>query len=192
MERMHGRESDMGRRAEVLESYDATHLIGLRVMVLQSAVRTGDEDGEECVEIPRIDNLAKSATVARCLMPLRLKSAELKAIRRILNLSGRELAQKLETQPETLSRWENGVQPMGGYVEKVFRLLACELLKDEVPGIAYAARAIAEMKVIDPLRSGETEWEVPPIGFQLVKMRVGEPCGAPEIRDEWNKMQMAA
>ena len=179
-------------RAEVLERYDASHLVGLNVVVMQAARRFVDEHGNDYVEVPWIDSLVKSAAVVRCLMPVRLKGAEMKAIRKILGLTGKAMAKRLQIDPATYSRWENDAQAMGGYAEKIFRLVACEELKDAAPAVSYDAKMIAALKVFDPVRSGAASWEVPPIVFSLVKMKVEDGHGAPEIRDEWSNRDLAA
>ena len=170
------RERNMAVRTErggVIERYDASHLIGLNVVVMNAARCIVDDDGEEYVNVPMIDELAQAAAVARCLLPVRIKGEEMKAIRKIAGMTAKELAGRLgeRTAVETVSRWENGARPMGGYVEKVFRLVICEALKDNAPGIDYGASVIAEMLVEDPLRSVDN-YEVLPIEFRLVKVRV--------------------
>ena len=193
MELTHGRGGPSGDRAEVLESFDASDLIGLNVIVLNTARLTRDEEGEEFVEVPQIEELAKAAAVARCLVPVRLKGSEIKAIRRILDMTGRELAERLEAKPETLSRWENEAQLMGGFVEKVFRLVVCEYLKGkgEAPAIKYAAKKIADMHVIDPMRMAE-EWEPPPLALELITVMIEEHDDPPEIVDLWKSKPLMA
>ena len=191
MELTHERGGVGQTRAEVLESYDASHLVGLNVIVLQSARRTIDEDNEEYIEVPWLDSLAKAAAVVRCLMPVRLKGSEVKAIRRILELTGKEMAKRLDTKPETISRWENGAQGVGSFLEKIFRLHVCEELKEQVKGIEYDAKMISHMLVMEPWPSGD-EWQPPPMVLKLIKVRIEDRCSPPEIRDEWNNEQMAA
>jgi len=166
----------------VLDRYDASHLIGLNVVVIEGARRIVDEDGEEYISVPLIDQLAKAAAIARCLMPQRLLGQEIKAMRRIAGLTAKELARRLgeKTAPETLSRWERGEQGMGGYAEKVLRLVICEDLKDEAPGVEYDASMIAHLNQIDPWRT-EPNYQVPAMEFHLAKVRE-DKC----LRDAWN------
>lgn len=173
---------DMAVRAgrdEVLDVYDASHLIGLNVVVVDAARRIVDDDGEEYISVPMIEELAQAAAVARCLLPVRIKGGEMKAIRKIADMTARELAGRLgeKTAPETVSRWESGAQPIGGYVEKVFRLVICEELKSQAPAIDYCAKTIAEMRVEDPIRS-VPDYEIVPIVFRLVKVKIqgGQPA----------------
>ena len=191
MDQMHGAGGLTGDRAEVLDRYDASHLIGLNVVVVNAARRTIDEEGEEFIEVPRVDELAKAVAVARCLIPVRLRGAEIRAVRHILDLTGREMAKKMDDMaPETLSRWESGAQPMGGYAEKVFRLLVCEELKAETRGVRYAAKMIADMHVVDPWQV-DSSWEVPPLEAELITM-VLEDRQERELMDAWKTTERQA
>jgi DNA-binding transcriptional regulator YiaG len=177
------------RTSELLKIYDATPLIGLCTIVHNGAIRHVDEQGEESIEIPKMRELAASAAVARCLMPVRLRGAEMKAMRKIMGMTIQDLAKNLDerTAPETISRWETEAQAMGGYVEKLLRLLVCETLCEAAPGVPYEAKKIAYLKVLDPWR-GREAFEVPAVEFSLVRLREKE--GAPLI-DAWD-LKMAA
>lgn len=155
-----------------LDTYDATTLVGLKTVVLNAAIERKEEDGDTTIEVPMLRELMATAAVARCLFPLRLKGSEIKAIRKIMKMTAGELAKKLDerTAPETISRWESDAQPMGGYAEKVMRLIVCEHLRDEAPGIDYKASMISEMRIIDPGRLGE-ELIAPELVFGLVKLK---------------------
>ncbi len=167
----HPSKSDQPKGA-VLDVFDATALVGLRVRVHNAVIVTIDEDGDEEFEIPDHKELLASAAVRRSLIPLRLRGWELRAIRKIMGLTAAEMANKLgdKTAAETLSRWENEKQPMGGYAEKAFRLLVCEELKDQAPGIAYDAGTIAHMRVLDPWVT-HSEFEVPYIDLYRISLR---------------------
>lgn len=170
---------DMNR--QTLREHDVTDLIGLRVVVANTAHEITEEDGSVSVEVPGIESLSAAAAVARCLMPIRLEGNELRVIRRIAGWTATDLAAKLgeKTSVETISRWENDKQPMGGYAEKVFRLVVCEELSASAPGIGYKASAIANLVVIDPRRF-DTATVVPPLVFEWVKVK-----GVEGITNEW-------
>src|ERR1700676_625807 len=125
--------------------YDATVFVGLRTVVYEAAIERIESDGEVAIELPNLPNLLASAAVARCLMPARLRGYEMRAMRRIMKLTLADLAKRLgeKTAPETVSRWEAETQVMGGYAEKVLRLLVCEELRHSAPGIEYNASMIA-------------------------------------------------
>ncbi len=157
---------------QVLPEHDVSDLVGLSVIVKDAAIRSVDEEGEETIEVPHLSTLSAAVAVARCLMPVRLRGHELRAMRRITQMTATEMAKRMgdKTSPETLSRWENEKQPMGGYAEKVFRLVVCEELKAQAPGVVYGDGAIARLNVLDPWRADPT-YVVPPIVAGLVKIK---------------------
>ncbi len=167
---------------QTLPEHDVSDLVGLRVIVKDAAIKSIDGEGEETIEIPHLSTLSAAAAVTRCLMPIRLRGAELRAIRRIAGMTAAEMAKRMgdKTSPETLSRWENDKQPMGGYAEKVFRLVVCEELKAQAPGVAYGDGAIARLNVLDPWRA-DPAYVVPPIVAGLVKIK---SLGSPLV-DAW-------
>ena len=141
-----------GSASEILSVFDATAIVGLRVRVHNAAIRRLDEEAQEDIELPQLPELLAAAAICRCLTPIRLRGSEMRSIRKIMALTAADLANKLgeKTAAETVSRWENEKQPMGGYVEKTLRLLVCEELKASAPGIKYDASMIAHMRVLDP------------------------------------------
>lgn len=172
----------------LLREYDASSLVGLRTIVRDAAIQRTDKEGEITVELPKLRELLAAAAVKRALLPIRLRGHEIKAMRRIMKLTLAELAKRLDerTAAETVSRWESEAQPMGGYAEKLLRLLVCEALREEAPGIEYNASMIANMKVSDPWRSN-ADYEVPSIDLWLI--RIKEQSGA--IIEAWDA-KMAA
>ncbi len=164
-----------------LGEYDATPLVGLRTTVYGAAIL---DEADGTVEVPNLRELMTAVAVARCLMPIRLRGYEVKAIRKIMRCTLAELAKKMDerTAPETVSRWESEAQPMGGYAEKILRLVACEALTAEAPGVEYKASQIAELVIVDPWRA-EPEFEVPAI--VLTRVRLKEQSGL--IIDAWEK-----
>ena len=161
-----------GTTEQPLHGHDVSDLIGLSVVV-DGAIEITEPDGEVSVEIPDPEELAAAAAVARCLMPIRLQPSELRALRHIADWTASDIAGMLgeKTAPETISRWESGKQPMGGYVEKVLRLLVCEHLHVQAPGVDYTASAIAHLIILDPSRS-DAEFKVPTIHFGRGSMKV--------------------
>ena len=156
----------------ILADYDATPLVGLRTLVKDTAVERKAENGEITIELPKLRELLAAAAVTRCLMPIRLRGAEMKAMRKTMKMTLGDLAKKLDdrTAPETVSRWESEAQPMGSYVEKLLRLLICETLKEEAPGIEYNAALIANLRVLDPWRA-DPNYVVPPVVLGLVRIK---------------------
>lgn len=168
----------------VLPSYDVTALIGLRAVVRNVAIQRIDEEGEETIEVPKLRELMASVAVARCLVPLRLAPHEIKAIRKIMKMTMAEMAKRMDerTAPETVSRWEDS-QPMGGYAEKVFRLLACTELSKEALGISYNGSMISDLVVLDPTRVGE---EIDPPYIEMDLLKIKEPSGV--VTEAWDKI----
>jgi hypothetical protein len=157
---------------KIIERYDASDLIGLKVVVHGAVKELVDENGERTIEVPDLPMLAASAVVARCLMPLRLKGRELKVMRRIAGWTAAELVYNMgeNTPPETISRWENCKQTIGGYAEKVLRLTLCSHLKDQARGVAYSDGMIPNLRIVGPMQDRE-EYEVPAIEFVRARMR---------------------
>lgn len=171
---------------QILDRFDATKVVGLRVYVENAAVQEKDATGEITVEIPQLKGLLASAAVSRCLMPIRLRGHEIRAIRKIAGLTLAKLAERMDTKaaPETISRWETGSQPIGGYAEKVLRLLICEALHGDAQGVSYDASIIANLRVLDPWITNKN-YEVPYLEFQLVKMKERE---SGSVVDAWDRL----
>src|SRR4051794_10541467 len=98
--------------AKTLERYDATALIGLPVIVVNGAkeiTEAGDNgETESYVHIPQLEELSAAVAMARCLMPHRLRGCEIRAVRKILGMTARDLSDAMgeNTAVETISRWE--------------------------------------------------------------------------------------
>lgn len=170
------KEVGMSSNRRIIQRYDATKIVGLKTIVLDSAVEIND-DGENYIEIQDRRELCKVAAMARCLMPVSLEGKEIQSIRKIAGWSATELAQKMgeNTSASTVSRWENGHQNIGGYAEKIFRLLVCEHLKNDCPGVNYESSSIAGLRVISASRvSKETngKLDIPAVIVGRVKVKV--------------------
>jgi DNA-binding transcriptional regulator YiaG len=175
-------------RERKLDTYDATVHVGLRTMVCNAAIERVDETGDETIELPKQRELRASAAVVRCLMPDKLQASEIKAMRKIMGLTLAQFAKKLDerTATETVSRWEANAQPMGGYADKVLRLLVCETLSKQAPGIEYNGAMLADLRVHDPWK-GNPNYQVPPVMLHLIQMK--EQTGS--IIETWNEKRAA-
>lgn len=167
----------------ILERYDATALVGLAVVIRNGAIERIDADGERTIELPHMKQLLAAAAVARCLMPIRLRGREMKAIRRIMGLTMAEMAKRLgeRTATETVARWESDKQALGGYAEKVLRLVVCSALAKKAPGIRYDAAMLADLVIADPWIA-EPAFTVSALEFEMVRLK--EVSGA--IVDAWD------
>jgi DNA-binding transcriptional regulator YiaG len=138
---------------KILERYDATALIGLPVVVLESAqeITETDEDGKEetYIHVRDLENLAAASAMVRCLRPRRLRGVELRAIRKIMGMTAREFSEAMgeNTAAETISRWENEAAVPGGYAEKLLRLTICEHLKRKAPGVIYDPEKLIRVRM---------------------------------------------
>src|SRR5689334_20752722 len=126
--------------AKDLDRYDASALVGLNVILVNGAKEVVEvDDGKEVsyVQVPNLEELSAAAAVVRCLMPQKLRGAEIRALRKIAGMTARELSDAMGGKPalETISRWENEAEFAGGYAESVLRLAICEHIKDRAPGI---------------------------------------------------------
>ena len=80
--------------------------------------------GETEVGIPRIAELDRTLAKMVVEQESRLTPDEIKFLRKYLGLSGKDLARRMGVSPETVSRWENGHQPMSEPNERLLRAIA--------------------------------------------------------------------
>lgn len=162
-------------KAVVLATYDATSLIGLKTYIQNGAIQRTDSSGEVTIEVLKLRQLVAAAAVSRCLMNLKLRGWELKALRKAMGLTLSEFANRLDekTAVETVSRWESEARPMGGYAEKLLRLVVCEELSKEAPGVNYNGSMIADLRVLDPWIM-QKDYDVPYINLSFGPMK--EQC----------------
>jgi transcriptional regulator with XRE-family HTH domain len=104
-------------------------------------------------EIPDTNGLVAAVAITRCLLPLSLSGAEIKFVRKALEMTGREFAELMETRPETVSRWETDDQAIGGFVEKILRQKVCERLKGRAPAVDYEPAMIIDLTLLDHRKS---------------------------------------
>lgn len=110
-----------------LESRRETHLYkecGLDCVTLQDVeVRHCQDCGERELVIPRMEQL--HALIARWVAtkPGRLVPAEFRFLRKYFGMSSVDFASKMQMTPETLSRWENGKQPIPFTADMLIRYL---------------------------------------------------------------------
>lgn len=123
--------------SRVLERYEE-HLMGLPypVVLFDAAEEITDPDNGAVlgIAVPDFEELAAAVALALCFMPARLTGAEVRFIRRVLGMTGQDLAAAVEMDPSTLSRWENGKQTVGGRADKAIRMAAVLQLQDRAPG----------------------------------------------------------
>ena len=133
------------------------YLVGIRYFVC--------ECGSIVAEVPAIKQLMR--LLARDLIesPKPLSGEEVRFLRKRLGKKATEYCKFLGLEPETLSRIENGKQPISSATEKLARL-SYAILSEE-PGLHDHARAIfqsmleefkpAKEKIVLEIR-GDNEW----------------------------------
>ena len=78
---------------------------------------------KEGIIIPRMGQLHRVLAEAFVRQRRMLAPAEIRFLRKHIGLSGLDFAQRMGVQRETVSRWENGAQPMGATADRLLRLL---------------------------------------------------------------------
>jgi putative zinc finger/helix-turn-helix YgiT family protein len=87
-------------------------------------VRRCPKDGESYEVIPRIEELHALLARAVATKPAKLTPEEVVFLRKWLGWDRVEFAKRMDVQPETISRWENGSQKISGTTERLLRLMA--------------------------------------------------------------------
>lgn len=107
----------------ILPEYAMDNLgISFKVILVDSAKCKTGEQGPE-IYIPDYQGLIKQIAVSRAAHPMKLKSGDIKFLRKTLGLKGKDLAEKLDISAEHLSRCENGDKTLAPNSEKVLRTL---------------------------------------------------------------------
>lgn len=126
------------------------------------------ECGEALTEIPDMLGLVKAAALARALIPIRFSGSEIRFFRRVLDMTQPEFAEAMGIErAETVSRWEKGVQEIGGYADRLLRHNLCALLYKAVPAADYDPEAIARMRI----RALGPDEKPPPIVMERVLVK---------------------
>jgi DNA-binding transcriptional regulator YiaG len=151
---------------------------GIVVRLLNSVIafRCSHCDYEELV-IPDLLELARAVSLVRALSPARLRGKELKFIRKALDMTQKDFAEKMELRTETVSRWENDHPGTGEYCEKLLRHNVCALLYKDVLAIDYDPAVVTNMRIRPPAKEDQE-----PIVMERVKVK--SKC---EYRDAWDK-----
>lgn len=94
---------------------------GLNVVLLGVTVGRCPNCGESCVEIPNMDGLHECLAKILVKKKGRLSGDEVRFLRTHLGWSGKTFAKKISFKPETVSRWESGVQKIGPQADALLR-----------------------------------------------------------------------
>ena len=99
------------------------------------------------VAVPESEELAAAVALALCFMPVRLLGVEVRFIRRVLGMTGQDLAAAVEMDPATLSRWERGKQDVGAWADKAVRMAAVLRLQDRAPGSSLRPADVVALRL---------------------------------------------
>jgi DNA-binding transcriptional regulator YiaG len=110
---------------------------------------TNVECSEEMISIPDMLGLVRAAAVYRALDPVRLSGKEVRFMRRALDMTQAEFAEKMDLAVETVSRWETGARGTGCTSEKLLRHNLCALLYKNVLALDYDPRVITNMRFLE-------------------------------------------
>lgn len=106
--------------------------------------------------IPNQTDLLKEAALARALCDRKFSSAELKFLRKAINLKAIELADLLGISAEHLSRCENGDRVLSNAAEKLFRVIILKRRYDRLEVADKIIEKLSEANIesdkIGPLR----------------------------------------
>lgn len=80
--------------------------------------------GEREVAIPRLPALHRALVRIVVAKPGRLTGPEIRFLRKYLGFSGADFAEAMGSDPSTISRWENGKEPMNKHADRLLRLMA--------------------------------------------------------------------
>jgi DNA-binding transcriptional regulator YiaG len=178
----------VAEEASNLKERDVSAIVGVRTIAWDAAIERKSESGES-IELPKLRELIASALLSRCLMPIRLRGSEIKAMRKGMRMTLADLAKKLggKTAQETISRWESEAQPVGNHAERWLRLVVCEELKKNAPGITYDASILTEMNEVADPWADDPNYETPPIVLIYMPMKVDH-----SVIEAWNERREAA
>jgi transcriptional regulator with XRE-family HTH domain len=108
------------------------------------------------VTISNLEGLVATVALTRVKHPARLNGGEILFLRKAMEITGKELAAKLGVNEQTMSRWINDQDPIGGQSEKALRRLVGDELKDRAPLIEFKPDDIWSMTIAEiharPLR----------------------------------------
>ena len=124
-------------------------LSGLPGLVLIDSVtrETCVKCREGSTTFPNLAGMVAAAAAARAQHPTKLDGKSIRFMRSALQMEAKDLAEQLGVRPETLSRWENGKEPIGLSSEKLFRLMVGLNLRKQAPGIDFDPRAVVSMRI---------------------------------------------
>jgi putative zinc finger/helix-turn-helix YgiT family protein len=104
--------------------------LGWSVLVEETIVTTCGACGEEALGYRKLGPMMRAIAAAVVRKPSRLAPDEIKFLRTHLGYEGKELARLLGVGASTVSRWENGHEPIGVVPDRLLRTL--EVIREGV------------------------------------------------------------
>jgi DNA-binding transcriptional regulator YiaG len=153
---------------ELQESYRKV-LGGIPVILIRAVELTKCADCGQVLseKIPALQKLIAAMALARIADPLKLSGNDIRFLRKAMNWTAREFSSALGVSVETVSRWENGKDPIGLANEKLLRLMVGTAMQESAPAIDFDAQQVMNMK-IESVRSAE---EMRSMCFERVKFK---------------------
>jgi len=111
----------------VVDQFEATDLGAPFKVILHRSVRvTYSQDSGELISysIPDLEGLIRTIVISRVLEPRKLSGADIRFIRKAIGVKQKDMAQRIETSHEHLSRCEAGALVMSPTTEKLLRIFA--------------------------------------------------------------------
>lgn len=98
---------------------------GLANVVIASGIEleTCGQCGEESIRIPAVAKLHRAIALSFTSKVGKLSGPEIRFLRKSIGLAGKDFAYRLGVDPATVSRWENGKDPIGSTADRMLRLL---------------------------------------------------------------------
>jgi len=148
--------SDCGKEARVERGTYRFRESGLDNVVLKEIeIIKCPACGNEDPIIPNLDGLLRVLAVALVTSRLPLSGAEVRYLRKYLEMSGEQFARILHTDKSTLSKWETGAVNMGSKSDLLIRAVALNLgrgLRDEAEQVTRNFEYIDEESTAPPKR----------------------------------------
>lgn len=164
---------DEGRRIVSEEVVPEFHdeCMGIPVILRDGVIRRVYSDGSETFEVLKERELEVALLLSRVRNPIRLSGRDVRFFRKVLGVTARSLAERLNVSPETVSRWENdkqGLNGSGGFVDQGIRLLVCDSLKQASPEMmeGYDPSEIINLRIVQVV---DTECLQTPVTMALAR-----------------------
>jgi DNA-binding transcriptional regulator YiaG len=156
------------------------------VTLIDAAEEEIDEAGNRLsVRIPNMEGMIAALAVSRATCPLALDGREVRFIRRAIGMTAKDFAACWDMAPESLSRWENGKQALGGWADMSVRLAAVASLGHLVPGLDVGQKDILRLRVV---HREPDDW--PSFTLRLVEASEShDTCG--DDQPDWTSLKAA-